>query len=134
MGLTNCLRRKAKGRIVGKRPVATRALEPQDPGAKNTHALLDDEAKGASPALMDPEGLLGGTMGTCLGVARLSSRFNFLRVVLDFLFGFHKLNGAFSDGGRAAIGDDWVCPPSHFPTLSECNDRPRAKTRGGVLF
>jgi hypothetical protein len=114
--------------------VATRALEPQYPGAKNTHALLDDQAKGASPALVDPEGLLGGTMGTCLGVARLSSRFNFLRVVLDFLFGFHKLNGAFFDGGRAAIGDDSVCPPSHFPTLSECKDRPRAKNGGGVLF
>lgn len=135
MGLTNCLRRKAKGRIVGERPVATRALQPQYPGAKNTHALLDDEPKGASPALMNPEGLLGGgTVGTCLGVARLSSCFNFLRVVLDFLFDFHKLNRAFSDGGRAAIGDDSVCPPSHFPTLSECNDRPRAKTGGGVLF
>ena len=114
--------------------MATRALEPQYPGAKHTHALLNDEAKGASPALMDPEGLLGGTMWTCLGVARLSSRFNFLRVVLDFLFGCHKLNDAILMGGRAAIGDDSVCPPSHFPTLSECNDRPRAKTGGGVLF
>ena len=54
--------------------------------------MLDNEAKGASPAVMDPEGLLGGTMGACLGVARLPSRLDLLRVVLDFLFGCHKLN------------------------------------------
>jgi hypothetical protein len=83
---------------------------------------------------MDPEGPLGGTMGTRLDVAGLSSRFNCLRVVLDFLFGFHKLKGAILMGGRAAIGDDSVRPLSLFPTLSESNDRPRAKTGGGVLF
>jgi hypothetical protein len=96
--------------------MAIRAFKPQHPGAKNTHALLDDETKATSPTLMETEGLPGGTVGTGLGVARLSSRFNFLRVVLDFLFGFHKLNGVISDGGRAAIEDDSVCPPSHFPT------------------
>jgi hypothetical protein len=114
--------------------VATRALEPQYPGAKNTHELLDDEAKGASPALMDPEALLRGAMRTCHGVARLSSRFNFLRVVLDFLFGCHKLNGVISDGGRAAIGDDSVCPLSHFPTLSEMQRSTTRQNEGGVLF
>lgn len=134
MELTNCLRRKAKGRIVGERPVASRALEPQHPGAKNTDVMLDNEAKGASPALMETEGLLGGTMGTCLGVARLPSRFDLLRMVLDFLFGCHKLNWVILDGGRAAIGDDSVRPPSHFPTSTECNDRRRVNTAGGVLF
>jgi hypothetical protein len=89
--LTNCLRRKAKGGIVGERPVTVGALEPQHPGAKNTDASLDNEAKRASPALMEPEDLLGGTMGACFGVARLPSRFNFLRVVLDFLFDCHNL-------------------------------------------
>jgi len=133
VALTNCLRRKAKGRVVGKRPVAIRALESQYPGVKHTHALLDDEAKGASAAVMDPEGLLGGTMGTCLGVARLSSRFNFLRVVLDFLFGFHNLNGEFSGGGRAAIGDGSVCPLPVSPH-DGMHDRPRVETGGGVLF
>ena len=54
--------------------------------------MLDNEAKGASPALMETEGLLGGTMGACFGVARLTSRFNFLRVVLDFLFDCHNLH------------------------------------------
>jgi len=134
MGLTNCLRRKAKGRIVGKRPVAARTLEPQHPGAKHTDALLDDEAKGASPALMEPEGRLGGTVWTCLDVARLPSRFNFLRVVLDFLFGCHNLDHVFTDGGRAAIGDDSVRPPSHFTASTEGNDRLRVETGGGVQF
>ncbi len=63
--------------------------------------MLDNEAKGTSPALMETEGLLGGTMGTCLGVARLTPRFNLLRVVLDFLFGCHNLNRAFWDWGDA---------------------------------
>ena len=135
MELTNCLRRKAKGRIVGKRPVATRALEPQHPGAKNPDTVLDNEAKGASPALMETEDFLGGTMRTCLGVARLPSRFNFLRVVLDVLFDCHNLNCVISDGGRAAIGDDSVRPPSHFPTSSECDDRLRVDKggRGPIL-
>ena len=114
--------------------MATRALEPQHPGAKNTDAVLDDEAKGASPALMEPEDPLGGTMGTCLDVAKLPSRFDLLRVVLDFLFGCHNLNSVISDGGRAAIGDDSVCPLSHFPTLTKCNDQPHVETGSGVLF
>lgn len=134
MGLTNCFRRNAKGWIVGKRPLATRALEPQYPGAKHTHALLDHKAKGASPALMDPEGLLGGTMGTCPGVARMSSRFNFLRVVLDFLFGFHKLNDAISGGGRAAIGNDSVCPPFSFTHIVGMQRSITRQNGGGVLF
>ena len=110
------MRRKAKGRIVGEPPVAVRALEPQHPGAKNTHVLLDHEAKGASPTLMEPEDPSGGTMGTCLGVARLPSRFDLLRVVLNFLFGCHNLNCATSNGGRAAIGNDSVRPFS-FPQI-----------------
>jgi hypothetical protein len=51
------------------------------------NAVLDDEAKRASSALMEPEHLFGATMRTCFGVARLPSRLNLQSVVLDFLFG-----------------------------------------------
>jgi hypothetical protein len=102
--------------------VAIRALELQNPGAKDADAVLHDQTESASPALMQAEAFLGPTMRTCLGVTRLLSLFNLSRVVLDFLFGCHTMNYVFSDGGRAVIDDAVRCAPffvsPHLQTLA----------------
>ncbi|MFV1968275.1 MAG: hypothetical protein ACC628_22860, partial [Pirellulaceae bacterium] len=53
--LTNCLQRKAKGRIVGKGPFAVRAFQPQNPGSIDANTVLHESTKGSPPALMDVE-------------------------------------------------------------------------------
>jgi len=55
--------------------------------------MLDKNAKGPPPALMDTEGALGldATMGTGLAVTSVFSGLHFSRVVLDFLLCCHNL-------------------------------------------
>ena len=56
----------AKGRIVGKLPLAVRAFQPQDPGPIDANTVLDKNAKRSPAALMDAEILFGGAMGAGL--------------------------------------------------------------------
>lgn len=88
------------------------------------------------------ERTLGRAVRASLAVARPNSRFQFLSVVLDFLFGCHTLRSACFLGGCAAIGNDPATPfiiPRWFAFSS---DRQRIskegagsdfdKSRGGV--
>lgn len=130
-GLTNCLWRKAKGRVVGERPVATGAFQPQNPGAENTNKISHHHSKGTSAALVHLEGILGSTVGTTLGVTGMLSRLDFFRVVLDFLFGCHNLEGVLGFGGCVAIDHDPTRPPFSFPHVFVQSDRHRIEKKGG---
>ncbi len=96
--------------------------------------MLDNEAKGASPALMETEGLLGGTMGTCLGVARLPSRFDLLRMVLDFLFGCHNLNCVFRMGDALRSVTIRFAPLLISPHLRNATIDGASERRAGSYF
>jgi hypothetical protein len=125
----------AKGRVIGERPFAAGAFQPQNPGAKDANTALQHDPKRTPPTLVHIEGVLGGTMGASFAVAGALSRLQFLRVVLDFLFCCHKLENVFASGGCAAIGHDLAHPPFFVPkSSSKAINGASEKTGGGVRF
>ena len=94
--------------------------------------MLDKNAKGPPPALMDTEGALGldATMGTGLAVTSVFSGLHFSRVVLDFLFCCHKLEVNLHWGTRRDRSTVWCGPFFHLPTATKNCDRRRAKKNG----
>ena len=127
--------RKAKGRVVGERPFATGAFQPQNPGAKDANTVVHHDPKRTSPAVVDGEGALGGTVGASLAVARALSRLKFFRVVLDFLFCCHNLEDEFDLGGCAAIVTIRFVPFFYFPNgSSKGSQRIRKKGEAGSDF
>ncbi len=133
MSLVNCLRGKAKGGIVGKRPFAAGAFEPQDPGAEDTDTILNDESEGASSAIMQAKGVLGslgGTMGACVGIASVLAGLQILCVTVDFLFCVHKLEDSFWNWGTRRDRQRHGVPPFFYSPSNGRTPNRNAQERG----
>jgi hypothetical protein len=104
--------------MVGERPFAAEAFQPQNPRPVDANMAPDKDAKRPPPAVVDRQVFLDfhATMRTRLAVATPLSRLHSSRVVLDFLLCCHNLEVYFQWGTRHDRNTVWCGPLFHFPS------------------